>query len=324
MNILLLGSFGFIGTNIIKYIDLHCKDVSVVAFDRFPSHLDRNVTFKSVSKVYAGDFSDDYLLEKVFNENKIDYVIHSLSASVPSSSQDNEFDIKFNVLPTIGLLNQMVAHGVKNLVFISSGGAIYGDHYIDKAGHIEEEVLFPKSAYGVSKLVIEKYLYLYGVQHGVKSLVLRLSNPYGPYHYSQKQGIINIALERAIEGNPFEIWGDGNGRKDYIYIEDFCAILMKLIEEWEEQYTVVNVGSGQLLSVNDIVGVIKEKINDSFVGTYKKANSLDVQDFRLNLSKLSKLIGEFEYTSIEEGIEKTREWYKNRLVAGYLGVTKKI
>lgn len=312
MNILILGSFGFIGTNILKYIDSHCKNVSVVVFDRFPNHLDGNVTFESVTKVYAGDFSDEYLLEKVFDENKIDYVIHSLSASVPSSSQDNEFDIKFNVLPTIKLLNQMVAHGVKDIVFISSGGAIYGDHYVDKSGHVEEEVLFPKSAYGVSKLVIEKYLYLYGVQHGVKSLVLRLSNPYGPYHYSQKQGIINIALERALDGKPFEIWGDGNGSKDYIYIEDFCAILMKLIEKWKEQYTVVNVGSGKLFSVNEIVAEIKRNVNNSFKWTYKNANTLDVQDFKLNLTTLNSIIGNFDFTSLEDGINKTKRWYVSK------------
>ena len=309
MNILLLGSFGFIGTNIIKYIDAHRHDVSVVAFDRFPTHLDANVTFESVTKVYSGDFSDEYLLERVFEENKIELVIHSLSASVPSSSQDNEFDLIFNVLPTIGLLNQMVKHDVKKIVFISSGGAIYGDHYVDKTGHTEEEVLFPKSAYGVSKLIIEKYLYLYGVQHGVRSLVLRLSNPYGPYHYSQKQGIINIALERALDGKPFEIWGDGNGRKDYIYIEDFCAILMRLVENWQEQYTVVNVGSGDLLSVNEIVGVLKEKVNNEFSWTYKNANILDVQNFRLSLSKLNEFIGNFHYTGIEDGIIKTLKWY---------------
>lgn len=311
MTILLLGSFGFIGTNIIKYIDANKKDLNVVAFDRFPAHLD-HVQFESVKKVYAGDFSDECLLKQVFDENEIDLVIHSLSASVPSSSQDNEFDIKFNVLPTIGLLNQMVSHGVKNIVFISSGGAIYGDHYVDKAGHIEEEVLFPKSAYGVSKLVIEKYLYLYGIQHGVRSLVLRLSNPYGPYHYSQKQGIINIALERALENEPFEIWGDGKGKKDYIFIDDFCAILMKLIEKWKKHYSVINVGSGQLLSVNDIVSEIKNEVNASFNWSYKKANTLDVQDFKLNLNKLMIVLGDYKFTSLYDGIMKTQKWYTQR------------
>lgn len=308
MNILLLGSFGFIGTNIIKYIDNSRKDLSVIAFDRFPEHLD-HLEFKSIKKVYAGDFSDKYLLETVFKENQIDLVIHSLSASVPSSSQDNEFDIKYNILPTIGLLNQMVKYNVKKIVFISSGGAIYGDHNVDNQGHTEEEVLLPKSAYGISKLVIEKYLYLYGVQNGVESLVLRLSNPYGPYHYSQKQGIINIALERALDGNVFEIWGDGEGKKDYLFIEDFCNILFKLIESWEKQYMVVNVGSGILLSVNEIVNTIKSEVNPSFIWNYKKANILDVQDFRLNLQALYNIIGTYKFTPIKDGIIKTLEWY---------------
>lgn len=312
MNVLLLGSFGFIGTNIIKYIDNNVKGVDIIAFDRFSEHND-HVSFESVNKVYAGDFSDNFLLEKVFKENKIDIVIHSLSASIPSSSQDNEFDIRFNVLPTISLLNLMVKYKVSNIVFISSGGAIYGDSYINSMGHSEEEVLFPKSAYGISKLVIEKYLYLYGIQHGIKSLVLRLSNPYGPFHYSQKQGIINIALERALDGKQFEIWGDGNGKKDYIFIEDFCEILIRLINKWDNHYSVINVGSGKLLSVNEIVNELRNTVNTSFKWIYKSANSLDVQDFTLNLSKLHSIIEDYNFTSLEEGIKRTYEWYMLRL-----------
>ena len=310
--ILLLGGFGFIGTNILKYIDSRARsEFSVVVFDRFPKHLD-NLSFNCVKKVYSGDFSDDYLLGKVFLENHFDIVIHSLSASVPSTSQDNMFDIRYNVLPTIGVLDQMVKHNVNHIVFISSGGAIYGDHYVYKSGHIEEEVLFPKSAYGVSKLIIEKYLYLYSVQHNVNSLVLRLSNPYGPYHYSQKQGIINIAIEKALSETPFVIWGDGNGKKDYIYIEDFCDILLKLIDNIDFSYSVLNVGSGQLWSVNMIADCIKREVRDTFNWSYQMANALDVQDFKLNLSNLMKRIGEYSFTSLEDGVNKTKEWYINK------------
>ena len=307
--VLLLGSFGFIGTNIIKYIDNYVDGVRVVAFDRFPRHLD-NVTFESVTKVYAGDFSDEYLLEKVFEENKIDLVIHSLSASVPSASKDNAFDLQYNVLPTINLLNTMIKYGVKKMVFISSGGAIYGDHYVDKNGHREDEILFPKSAYGVSKLVIEKYLYLYNVQYGIKSLILRLSNPYGPYHYSQKQGIINIALESALYGRDFSIWGDGEGKKDYIYIEDFCRILMNLIEQEWLDYKVINVGSGNLLSVNQIVNYIKDLCPD-FVWGYKNSNVLDVKNFKLDLSMLKEIV-QIPTTEFLEGLRKTKEWYLSK------------
>lgn len=308
--ILLLGGYGFIGANIMKYIDVEFADeYRVVVFDRFPQHLD-NLQFGCAVQTYAGDFSDEYLLERVFTENRIDVVIHSLSASVPSSSKDNAFDLQFNVLPTIRLLDTMTKHGVDKIVFISSGGAIYGDHYVDKKGHREDEVLFPKSAYGVSKLVIEKYLYLYQVQYGVRSLVLRLSNPYGPYHYSQKQGIINIALERALKGDTFEIWGDGEGRKDYIYIGDFCDVLLQLIEQEWQAYRVLNIGSGELLSVNQIVESIKTMC-PNFQWIYKEANALDVRDFKLDLSLLSETI-EYKPTSLRRGLKLTKEWYNSR------------
>ena len=122
--ILLLGGFGFIGTNILKYIDNKAFSLyNVVVFDRYPNHLD-NIKFKCITKTYAGDFSDEYLINKVFSENKIDIVIHSLSASVPSLSVDNTFDLKYNVIPTINFLNVMCKNKVNHIVFISSGGAI--------------------------------------------------------------------------------------------------------------------------------------------------------------------------------------------------------
>lgn len=308
--ILLLGGFGFIGTNILKYIDNYfANEYQVVVFDRFPNHID-NVVFNCITKTYAGDFSDKYLLEKIFYENNIELVIHSLSASIPSASIDNTFDIQCNVIPTINLLDIMSHHKVDKILFISSGGAIYGDHYVGKYGHCEEEVLFPKSAYGVSKLIIEKFLYLYNVQYGIKSLVIRLSNPYGPYHYSKKQGIINIALEAAMHERIFQVWGDGNGQKDYIYIEDFCSILFQLLNQEWQSYRVINVGSGTLLTVNQILNHIKY-IYPSFNWAYKDSNVLDVTDFQLNLDKIQKDV-DIKYTSLEEGLNMTKKWYDGR------------
>ena len=308
MNILLLGGFGFIGTNILKYAETLNSDYRMIVFDRFPNHLD-NIRFNCVDKVYAGDFSDEYLLNKIFTENQIDVVLHSLSASVPSSSIDNIFDLKFNVIPTITLLNVMKAHDVKNIVFISSGGAVYGDNIVKGDGHSEDDVLFPKSAYGVSKLVIEKYLYLYSTLYDYKVLITRLSNPYGPYHYSQKQGVVNIALEKAMRGEKLEIWGDGNGKKDYIFITDFCKILYGLIDSASYQYEVLNIGSGDLLSVNEIAGNIKNKLVSSFEWEYRQINNLDVSSFKLNLGKLHSILGEFTFTSFDKGLDLTYDWY---------------
>ena len=312
MNILLLGGFGFIGTNIMKFLETTEEDFRIIVFDRFTKHID-GITFKNVEKVYAGDFSDEYLLNRIFTENKIDIVLHSLSASVPSSSVDNIFDLKFNVIPTITLLNVMKAHDVKNIVFISSGGAVYGDNTVKGDGHSEDDVLFPKSAYGVSKLIIEKYLYLYSTLYDFKVLITRLSNPYGPYHYSQKQGVINVALEKARRGETIEIWGDGNGAKDYIYITDFCKILFLLLKQDIDKYCVLNIGSGILLTVNDIVESIKNNYCHDFTWEYKQVNDLDVKSFTLDLSKLKKLIPGFKYTSFDEGLSLTSMWYDNHI-----------
>ena len=311
MNILLLGGFGFIGTNIIKYAETLDSDYRIIVFDRYPRHLD-NITFSHVEKVYSGDFSDEYLLNKIFNENKIDLVLHSLSASVPASSVDNIFDLKFNVIPTISLLNIMKSHDVKDIVFISSGGAVYGDKTERSEGHSETDVLFPKSAYGISKLAIEKHLYLYSNLYGFKVLITRLSNPYGPYHYSQKQGVVNIALEKAMNGEKLEIWGDGNGKKDYIFIKDFCNILFRLINKADRHYDVINIGSGELLSVNEIANAIREKVVNTFEWEYRQVNNLDVNSFKLDLSKLHSVLGDFKYTSFDEGLDATYNWYKNR------------
>lgn len=313
MNILLLGGFGFIGTNILKDAEALDSDYRMIVFDRFPNHLD-NIEFSRVDRVYAGDFSDEYLLNKIFEENKIDIVLHSISASVPSSSVDNIFDLKFNVIPTIALLNVMQKHEVKDIVFLSSGGAVYGDNSIGTEGHNEKDILYPKSAYGVSKLTIEKYLFLYYSLYKFRVLVIRLSNPYGPYHYSKKQGIINVAFEKAMNGEKLQIWGDGNGSKDYIYIADFCRILFALIERGIDSYMVLNIGSGELLSVNKIVTTIKEKYYPTFEWEYINNNNLDVSSFKLDLSNLNAIIGKFEFTPFERGLALTKEWYNQRYI----------
>lgn len=299
------------GTNILGYIDANLEDKRVVAFDRYPSH-PAHMEFKCISRVYAGDFSDEYLLERVFAENNIDLVIHCLGASVPSQSHDNTFELKYNVLPTIGLMNLMVKYGVKRIVFISSGGAVYGDGRPGAEVHREDDAMYPKSSYGVAKLTIEQYLYLYSVQNGLEPLVLRPSNLYGPNHYSQSQGVVNIAMERALSGKPLEIWGDGNGKKDYVYIEDFCEVLFLLISRWNGSYSVVNVGSGQLLSVNDIVTLLNKYVSPVLKWIYKDANPLDVQDFRLDIGKLKSMIGDYAFTDIGKGIEKTLAWYSRK------------
>jgi len=305
--ILLLGGFGFIGTNIIKFIDDNFLDeYSVIVFDRLDYH-PYGITFRSVSKVYSGDFTDKLFLKSIFKENQIDIVIHSLSTTVPAFSENVCFDIDTNLKPTVELLTLMNKYCVRKIVFVSSGGAIYGNE-AGSALHCEDEDVYPRSSYGIIKLTIEKYLFQFYHLYGIEPLILRLSNPYGPYHYSQKQGIINVALDHAISERLFHVWGDGFAKKDYIYINDFCKILFDLLG-YNIYGTVLNVGSGVIRSINDILTDIKMIIPD-FKWEYGKANKLDVNHFELDISKLNKNIGNIEFTPFSKGILETYNWIK--------------
>ena len=304
--ILILGGYGFLGTNIIKFIDARMPlDSRVIVFDKFESH-PAGVGFDSVAKTYSGDFSDDELIESIFDENKIDTVFHCISTTVPASSFNARFDIESNLVPTVNLLDCMIRHGVQDMVYISSGGAIYGTSAARK--HSEADDVFPISSYGVVKLAIEKYLMQYAQLYGLRPLVVRLSNPYGPWHYSMKQGVCNIALADAINGKVFNVWGDGCGVKDYIYVEDFADILFLLLAAGA-QPCVVNVGSGICKSVNEILTMVKGIVHE-FEWIHTDASLLDVSRFELDTSKLKAIIGEYDFTDMEEGLKKTFEWAK--------------
>lgn len=304
--ILLLGGYGFIGTNVLKCIDKQYSDqYDVIVFDKVDHHF-HNVSFNCVKKVYSGDFSDILTVDNIFAENSIDLVFHFLSSTVPATSSNARYDVESNLVSTLNLLSVMDKYNVKNIVYLSSGGAIYGD-YLEKV-HNEEDAVYPKSSYGVVKLAIEKYLLSYAELYGFHSLILRLSNPFGPYHYNEKQGIINIAIRRALSNKTLQIWGDGNGIKDYIFINDVCDILFKMVED-EIETGVYNVASGNALSVNDIVDAIRKYI-PHFMVEYVNASVVDVQSFELDITKLRKKLGGFKMTPIDDALKQTIEWQK--------------
>lgn len=305
-NILILGGFGFIGTNILKYIDNHLSSLyNCIVLDRIAQH-PYGIEISCLSKIYSGDFSDSQLIERIFSGNKIDIVIHSLSTTIPVESQNARYDVESNLLPTIDVLNSMVKYQVKKIVYLSSGGAVYGN---TPAKHSEDDNVSPISSYGVVKLAIEKYILQYAQLFGIHPLILRLSNPYGPYHFNRKQGVINVAIRNALLGETLQIWGDGTARKDYIYILDFVKILFTLIDK--EQYCgVINIASGTTSSINEIVQEIKSA-NLHMPVEYTDTKQLDVTNFELDITKLLSIVGDFQFTNLREGINKTIEWSKS-------------
>lgn len=305
--ILILGGYGFIGTNILDYIEKnYAGQYNVVLFDKSIQH-PHGLQFSCLKKCYSGDFSDETNLTRIFEENHIDFVFHLLSSTVPATSANAQYDVQSNLIPTLRLLDIMNKYGVKDNLYMSSGGAVYGD-YLQKI-HEEEDAVYPRSSYGVVKLAIEKYMLVFAELFNFRTLILRLSNPYGPFHYNNKQGLINIAIRKALAGEPLEIWGTGEGKKDYIYVEDAIRMIFMLIEKGFET-NVYNIASGTVYSINEIVNVIRGYIPD-FKWEYKDASPTDVQSFELSISKLQKRIGVCEMRSLADGIKETILWQQH-------------
>lgn len=309
--ILILGGFGFIGTNLLKFIDENLQDkYDVIVFDYLEGH-PHGISFSCIKKKFCGNFADTSIFDTIFKTNKIDYVIHLISTTVPVTSDNIRFDIESNLIPTIDFLNVMIHNNVSQIIYLSSGGAIYGSLKVGEY-HKELDNTNPLSSYGIMKLAIEKYLLYYQNIGKINPLILRLSNPYGPYHFSSKQGAINIAVRSALTESEFLVYGSDEISKDYIYIEDLCVILFKLIEKgcFNE---VINIGSGEILSLRNILESIKVHFKN-FDWTKSNKNLVDVDYVALDISKLMNIIGDYSFVDFENGLNRTISWMKNNII----------
>jgi len=304
--ILILGGFGFLGTNLVEEL-IHRGNFEIIIFES-QDILPQNTEILNNVKVYYGDFYNENDYEIIFKENQIDLVIHFISTTIALSSNENiNYDIDSNLKSTIHLLNLMKQYEIRNIIFASSGGTVYG---IEKNIHKETDPTLPISSYGIIKLAIEKYLYLFNYHFGLNYLILRFSNPYGEYHTSIKQGLINVILKRILKKETIEIWGDGTVVRDYIYIKDLVSVIVDLID-LNIQNEIINVGSGQSYSINEVLDIIKEIIGE-FPIKYLTARRVDAPSLHLNIDKLKSYLS-LNLIELKEGIRKTLSWLKKHV-----------
>jgi len=296
-NLLLLGGLGFIGQNLIEELK---HEYNLIVFGHQPSHRSHDYLYCS------GDFTKLEELEPVFQNYKIDLAIHLISSTIPSSD-DIVFDINSNITSTIHLLELLKKYFVSKILFCSSGGTVYG--LMNEKNQIDENhPTYPISAHGINKLAIEKYIYLYHYRYDLEYLIVRLSNPYGEKHASAEQGLINIALKKVINNDPVIIWGDGAIIRDYIYIKDCAKIIHDLLRK-NIFNQIINVGSGQGYSINQILSLIRDRVGD-FAIIYKSPRTFDVPKIVLDIHKLKSFIP-VQLTPINIGIYKTYQWLKS-------------
>lgn len=297
-----LGAGGFIGTNLC--LGLAGRVDALRAFGRrqsFPEAM-------GGCEWMPGDFADsNYLPAAVAG---CDVVFHLVNATTPASANINKVaDLESNVSKTLHLLDACRESGVRRVVFVSSGGTIYG--IPNQVPTPETAPTNPITSYGISKLAIEKYLGLYEHLYGLEYRVLRVANPFGPYQTALKnQGVIAAFLGRAINGKPIEVWGDGTVTRDYVYIDDVIEA-MKLAAIHEGTGRIFNVGSGEGRSINDVVASISKILDIEISVNRRPGRPVDIPVSILDTSFALRELNWRPRTVFEQGLESTVSWMKS-------------
>jgi UDP-glucose 4-epimerase len=240
-----------------------------------------------------------------------DVVFHLIHAHMPQTANLNMAeDIRQSVVPSLALLDIGRKLGVKRIVFVSSGGTVYG-----AAKDIptpESAPTDPITAYGVGKLMIEKYLGLYERLHGLSFRVLRVANPFGPFQVPDKgQGLIATLLSRALRGEPIEVWGDGSVVRDYVFVDDVIDALQAAAVD-ESEGRVFNVGSGRGHSVREVIAAVEAQFGKKLSVAWKPGRPIDVPVSILSIARSRDLLGWAPRTSFDDGLRRTIEWWRSR------------
>ncbi len=302
---LVIGGAGYIGAHLVPQLVASGRRVTVLGRNTIPPH-----EFPKTVNYVAGDFAQIELIRRLLDAHQ--EVIHLAYATVPNTSFDNPLlDLLQNLPPTVQLFSEIAERGAK-LVLVSSGGTVYGEASelpIQETHHTK-----PISPYGVTKLTLENYAYLYAATHGLKFTCVRPSNAYGVGQRSfVGQGFIATAIASALKGIPIKIYGQGGTIRDYLYVSDLASGIVSALERGRLSETY-NLGTGIGLSNLDVVEVLIPLMRgidcEVFVENMPE-RAFDVKVNILDSTKLQVDAGWKAKIMFHEGIVATRDWLKS-------------
>ncbi len=304
---LLIGGAGFIGKKLAVGLSDHGYNITIC--DRLDKK-DVSSDIEDYNYFYIDYFNEVFSDEIIRNQDLIVLLISSIGPSSPMDISEKCYEK--DIVKTIELLEQMRKCNVNRLVFISSGGTVYGNKEIETLS--EDMVTSPINHYGIMKLTQEKIFLMYNELYGMKNVIFRLSNPYGQGQQSSSGiGVITAFLENITSGKKIVIYGDGDIIRDYIFIDDAVEMIgLFLDKEYSEnpEEPVYNIGTGIGTSIMQVVRVVEEVTGKSADIEYKEVRNVDVKRNVLNVSKILSVIGDYQCHSLREGIKKYYEMKK--------------
>ena len=297
--IVVIGGSGFIGSRFVEKCLLRgYTNIGVADLKR---QKEKHINYQIC------DLANKKTILKLIKKN--DIVCHFACSTIPKSSEDDILhDLRQNLFGTIQLLEVCAAKKIQKIIFLSSGGTVYGN--IPKSFQVSENAeLNPICAHGVMKICCEKYVKYFANKFNFKYIILRLANPYGRnFNKKRLQGVIDLILYNAMVNKPVKIWGSLNKTRDYIHIDDLCELLITAINK-QIKSSCYNVGSGNSQSIISIIKriekICKKKIKINIV----PKRSIDLKYNQLDISKTKKKFNWQPLISINQGIQRIFNQY---------------
>jgi len=305
MRILVTGGAGFIASHVAdRYIELGHE---VAILDDLSRGLRRNLNPRA--RFYQGDVQDRELVGEVFAEFKPEAVNHhAAQMDVRRGVREPIFDARVNILGSLNLLEQSVAHKTDRFIHISTAGAAYGE-----PRHLpvpEDAPLNPITPYGVSKHTPEHYLFTFSYLYGIKYVVLRYGNVYGPRQSSQGEaGVFAIFSEQLLNDIQPVIYGDGSKTRDYVYIDDVVQANAAALERGDGE--IFNIASGVATSDLEVFSVVSECLEKAnFKPRFVAVRPGEIQHICLDISKAKRLLNWQPRVALCEGARRTAAFFR--------------
>jgi len=306
MKVLVTGGAGFIGSHLVDRLVMEGHETVVV--DNLATGKRRNIN--RAARFYKMDIQS-WRLERVFRGERPNVVMHlAAQMDVRKSVEDPMFDAQVNVLGTLNVLQQAVKHGVRKVVFSSSGGAIYGDQEIYPAP--ETHVMKPLSPYGLSKLCGEQYLSYYQRVSGLQAVSLRYANVYGPRQDPEGEaGVVAIFIQKMLNNEQAVINGNGRQTRDFVFVDDVVEANLAMIGQ--DTQGTYNVGTGVETSINDLFRILVQHTGSNCREIHGPAKKGEQARSVIDSMKLRQEVAWEPKADLSDGLKKTVEYFKARM-----------
>jgi len=306
MKVLITGVAGLLGSRLSDWIIKNKPEVEIIGIDDLSGGYFENINQKV--KFYQIDCKSDDI-STIFEENKPDYVYHFAAYAAEGLSPFiRKFNYANNLISTANIINECIKHDVKRLVFTSTM-AVYG--HGNPPFH-EDHQQSPIDPYGIAKYACEMDIKVAGDQHGLDWCIIRPHNVYGIKQniWDKYRNVLGIWMYQYMDGNPMTIFGDGEQKRAFSYIDDSLEPLWKSSQQENCSKQIINLGGTKYYTINEANRILRDVLNDGNV-VYKEQRH-EVKNAHPNYQKSIDVLQYEDKTSLHDGLTQMWEWAKTQ------------